>query len=90
MIVLLVADETLGEPVMGPEVAGRLQSLGVSRISLLRDGQSNGVVLEGWAFDPTRIDEAARAIFPGTGAEVRTFHEVEHVTVRTAQNWRTP
>ena len=84
-IVLLVAETSAGEPVVGPDVADRLQALGVTRISLLRDATSLGVVLEGWAFDPAQIDEATRAIFPGRDAEVRTLHEVEHVAVSPAR-----
>ena len=80
-IVLLVAEISAGEPVVGPDVADRLQALGVTRISLLRDTTSLGVVLEGWAFDPAQINEATRAIFPGRDAEIRTLHEVEHVAV---------
>ena len=45
---------------------------------------------EGWAFDPARTEEATRAIFPGEGAEIRTFHEVELVAVRAAQDRRAP
>ena len=80
-LVLLVAGTAAGEPIVGPDTADRLHALGISRISLLRDGSSTGVVLEGWAFDPAQADAATRAIFPGGNAEVRTFHEVEHVAV---------
>ena len=80
-IVLLVAAATAGEPIVGPDAVVRLQALGISRISLLRDGPRIGVVLEGWAFDPVQAQEAARAIFPGASADVRTFHEIEHVAV---------
>lgn len=89
-IVLLVATTSAGESIVGPDAAHRLQALGISRISLLRDGSSTGVVLEGWAFDPVQADEATRAIFPGGSAEVRTFHEIEHVAVRTTQSRRRP
>ena len=82
-MVLLVADIRAGEPVLGPDAAGRLGSLGITRIALLRDLTSTAVVLEGWAFDPARTDEAARALFPAGGASLRTFHDVEHVGVST-------
>jgi len=90
-VVLLIAAGEAGEPVVGPDAAERLRELGITRVSLLRDGQAMGLVLEGWAFDPTRADDASRAIFPGGTARVRTFHEIERVAVSDAPgNRRTP
>jgi hypothetical protein len=80
-ILLLVAASDAGEPNVGPAAAERLRQFGISRISLLRDGSTTGVVLEGWAFDPAQADEATRAIYPGGSAGVRAFHEIEHVAV---------
>lgn len=80
-IVLLVAATDAGEPNVGPAAAEQLRQFGISRISLLRDGLTTGVVLEGWAFDPAQADEATRAIFPGSSAAIQTFHEIEHVAV---------
>ncbi len=80
-MVMLVADIQAGEPVLGPDAAERLGSLGITRIALLRDLSSTAVVLEGWAFDPARTDEATRAVFPAGGASLRTFHDVEYVGV---------
>jgi hypothetical protein len=80
-VVMLVAGPQTVEPVVGPEAAERLARLGVTRISLLADDSGIGVVLEGWAFDPAGIDDAVRAMFPGGGADIRIFHEIEHVAV---------
>ena len=80
-IAMLVAGPEAGEPAVGPEAAERLAGLGISRISLLQDRSGVGLVLEGWAFDPARIDEAVRAIFPGGSAGIRIFHEIELVAV---------
>lgn len=80
-MVMLLADFQSGEPVLGPDAAQRLGSLGITRIALLRDLSSTAVVLEGWAFDPARTDEAIRAVFPAGGAGLRTFHDVEYVGV---------
>ncbi|MDP9244960.1 MAG: hypothetical protein M3O77_07735 [Chloroflexota bacterium] len=82
-MIMLVADIQAGEPVLGPDAAERLGSLGITRIALLRDLSSTAVVLEGWAFDPARTDEATRAVFPAGGASLRTFHDVEYVGVST-------
>lgn len=80
-IAMLVAGRDLDDPTVGPEAAGRLAGLGISRVSLLQDPSGIGVVLEGWAFDPARIDDAVRAIFPDGSAGVRVFREVELVAV---------
>ena len=87
MAVLVTGRET-GEPVIGPDAAERLAALGISRISVLRDSSGNGVVLEGWAFDPAGIDEAVRTMFPDADTRVRVFREVEHVAVARASNER--
>ena len=89
-VVLLIAPANAGEPVIGPASAVTLQRLGITRVSLLRDGATTGLVLEGWAFDPTRADDATRAIFPGGHNAVRTLHEIEHVAVAGRADRRTP
>ena len=86
--VLLVADRHAGEPLVGPDVAERLANLGISRITLLRDLSSTAVILEGWAFDPARTDEATGAVFPAGGASLRTYHEVQYVGVSSANQER--
>lgn len=80
-MVMLVAAAEAGEPTVGPAAVAGLASLGITRVALLRHGSSTGVVLEGWAFDPSRSDEAARALFPIGTPSVRTFHEIEDVGV---------
>lgn len=87
--VMLIADSHDEEPVMGPDAAQRLGSLGITRIALLRDTSSTAIVLEGWAFDPARTDEATRALFPAGGDSLRTFHEVQHVGVSSRHQERT-
>ena len=86
--ILLVADRPAGEPVVGPDVAERLATLGISRITLLRDPSSTAVILEGWAFDPARTHEATGALFPTGGANPRTYHEVQYVGVSSAHQER--
>lgn len=80
-MVMLIADIRAGKPVLAPDAAVRLGSHGITRIALLRDLSSTAVVLEGWAFDPARTDEATRALFPADGASLRTFQHVEYVGV---------
>ncbi len=46
-MVVLMANDEVGEPLIGPSAAERLAIIGVTRISLLRDGTALSVVLEG-------------------------------------------
>ena len=85
---MLIGGRDIGQPVVGPVAVGRLAALGITRISLLGDQSGFGVVLEGWAFDPARIDEAVRAVFPGGSASVRILHEVELVALAPAPSGR--
>jgi hypothetical protein len=78
---MLISRAEDSEPVVGPGVAERLAVLGVTRVSLLGDSTGIGIVLEGWAFDPARVDEAVRVVFPGGSSTVRILHEVERVVV---------
>ena len=61
LVLLPVTDE---EPVLPPAALAALARLGVTSVSLLRDEESAGIVLEGWALDPPRAEEAAR-LFTG-------------------------
>jgi hypothetical protein len=81
---MLVSGSQTVEPIVGPEVAERLAHLGVTHVSLLTDSTGVGIVLEGWAFNAADIDAVVRAMFPDGGADVRIFHEVEHVAVSVA------
>jgi hypothetical protein len=78
---MLVGGPDAGQPVLGPSTARRLASLGITRVSLLGDASGFGVVLEGWAFDAADVDDAVRAVFPGTSSTIRVFREIEHVAV---------
>jgi hypothetical protein len=81
---LLLAGADLDQPVVGPAAAAALAGLGITRVALFQDSGSIAVVLEGWAFDPTSCDEAARTVFPDDAARVRLLREVEQLAVLTA------
>jgi len=87
-VAMLVAGDEAGQPLVGPAAVGQLAALGITRVSLLSDRSGIGVVLEGWAFDPGRIDEAVRAVFPDTSEAVRVLREVEHVAVSSLATGR--
>ena len=57
---------------IGSAEASRLASLGVSTIALLRDADSVGIVLDGWAFDPVQSARAAAATL-GSESECRVL-----------------
>jgi hypothetical protein len=80
-VAMLVGGPNAEQPVLGPRTAQRLASLGITRVSLLGDASGFGVVLEGWAFDATDVDDAVRAVFPGASPEIRVFREIQHVAV---------
>jgi hypothetical protein len=60
-MVVLLFPAAHEEPALQPAALGDLARLGVTSVSLLRDEQTVGLVLEGWALDPATADEAARA-----------------------------
>jgi hypothetical protein len=59
LVLFPVSDE---EPALQPAALATLARLGVTSVSLLRDQQMAGLVLEGWTLNPARADEAARAV----------------------------
>lgn len=83
-VAMLIGGRDIGQPVVGPVAVGRLAALGITRVSLLGDQSGFGVVLEGWAFDPARIDEAVRAVFPDHSDAVRVFREIQQVAISPA------
>jgi hypothetical protein len=77
LLVLVPADRDVS---LSADVAARLAALGVSSLSFLRNEDTLGVVLDGWAFDPARSGGDAVAILGGAGATL--LHPVMHLAVR--------
>ncbi len=67
MLVLLL-DEHAGVTSIDAGTAAQLAELGVTNIALLRDDTTVGVVLDGWAFDPSESGAEAAAVL-GDGAK---------------------
>lgn len=65
---------------LGPAVAERLASLGVTSVALFRDRETLCLVLEGWAFDPSSSESAASAI--GIEPDARTLRPVMQTALR--------
>ncbi|MEX1072451.1 MAG: hypothetical protein WED86_02025 [Chloroflexota bacterium] len=68
---------------IGSAEASLLARLGVSTIALLRDAESVGIVLDGWAFDPVQSARAAAAAL-GSESECRVLLPALEVDVASA------
>ena len=77
LVLFAVSEE---EPALQPAALATLARLGVTSVSLLRDEQTAGLVLEGWALDPARAGEAAHAV-AGASATFRTLQPLVHMAV---------
>jgi hypothetical protein len=80
MIVLLVPDPA-GEASMSPASLSRLAKLGITNVALVRDEQSIGFVLEGWAFDPGRSTHAAVTALAGSAERARTLQPLTQMAI---------
>jgi hypothetical protein len=76
LVLFPVSDE---EPALRPAALALLARLGVTSVSLLRDEETAGLVLEGWALDPARADEVARAA--GARDEVRILQPLMQMAI---------
>lgn len=77
LVLFPVSDE---EPALQPAALAALARLGVTSVSLLRDEQTAGLVLEGWALDPARAGEVARAA-AGAPNGIRTLEPLMHMAL---------
>ena len=86
LVVLLPADEELS---IGPDTAARLAELGVTIVSVVRDEQSLGLVLDGWGFDPDRSGPEALAAL-GRSGHGRLLPAVVHLALPLKDAAREP
>ncbi len=82
-MVLVLFSASDREPALQPAGLATLAQLGVTTVSLLRDEQTAGLVLEGWALDPARAGEAVRAV-AGPRTSFRTLQPLLHMAVSPA------
>ena len=80
MLVALLPDPA-GRFALGAETARRLAALGVTHVTLVRDEQATGVVIEGWAFDPGESGTAAIAAVAGDGGPARALRPLAQLTI---------
>lgn len=83
MIVVLVPVSE-AEQSLRPAAVSELARLGVTSIAVLRDDSTLGVVVEGWALDPSRSAEAVVAAVAGSSSGARTLHPLAEMAVSTA------
>ena len=83
-MLLVLVPASKGEPSLQPAAVSELARLGVTSVDLLRDERSMGLVVEGWAFDPSRSADAVLAAVGCRCAQVQALQPLLHVTVSAA------
>jgi hypothetical protein len=81
---LVLLDEGVSEPVLDERARGQLARLGITTVSLLADARTLGIVLDGWAFDPARSADDARAVIVGPQGGARVLRPVQTAVTRPA------
>jgi hypothetical protein len=61
-MVMLLVDGAGDEVAISAAMADDLARLGITNVAICRDRETVGIVLEGWAFDATTVDAAARSL----------------------------
>lgn len=71
------------EFVLTAAAAAELARMGVTHVTLVSGDSTTGVVLEGWAFDPSTATEAV-TVLRGREAPALTLHSIAHTAVSAA------
>lgn len=64
-----------------PDAVTDLARLGVTSLAIVRDDRSVGVVVEGWAFDPTGSADDVLSAICGSRHRARALHPVMEMTL---------
>lgn len=83
-LLVLLVPAVRGNVPLGSATVEALARLGVTTVSLARDEHTTAVILEGWAFDPTRPDAAVDAL--GAAGQARTLQPIAQMAVTAAPN----
>ena len=75
LVVLVLRDGRERVSLGAPSISA-LAALGVTSVALVRGDDTVGLVLEGWAFDPARADEAANAVGAGAATTLTTLAQM--------------
>jgi hypothetical protein len=68
------------------ELVSILAGMGATGVAVLRDEMTVAVVVEGWALEVSRLEEAAARLATGHGA--RTLHAVARMTLVPSEGGR--
>lgn len=79
--VLILVSSGHGDLALGPDTLSDLAEIGVTSISLARDDDTLGIVLEGWAFDPERHGSKAADLLIAERSELRLLHVITQMAV---------
>lgn len=82
LVVLIPASEV--EPSLQPTDLSKLARLGVTSVAVVRDDLTLALVVEGWAFDPSRSSEAVLRAVAARASHARTLYPVMHTAVSAA------
>jgi hypothetical protein len=82
MMVLLPASDA--EPMLEPAAVSKLTRLGVTSVVLLGADGTLALVVEGWAFEPSRSAQAVVAAFAGDRSSAQTLHPIAEMAVSAA------
>jgi hypothetical protein len=75
-----------GAPSLDPDALRRLAELGITDLALVRDEETVGLVLEGWAFDPNQSGRAALDALVDTRMEARMLRPLTQLAVSVVSN----
>jgi DNA-binding beta-propeller fold protein YncE len=81
-VVLLPASEA--DPSLQPAAVSRLARLGVTSVALVRDERTLALVVEGWAFEPSRSADAVIAAVARDSGSAQTLHPIAELAVSAA------
>jgi hypothetical protein len=82
LVVLVPASKP--EPSLQPAAVCELVRLGVTSVDLVRDERVVGLVVEGWAFDPSRSADAVLAAVGCPRSQAQALQPLLHVAVSAA------
>jgi hypothetical protein len=86
LVVLIPASEA--EPSLQPTALSKLAQLGVTSVAVVRDDLTLALVVEGWAFDPSRSAEAVVDAVAARALGPRTLYPVTHMAVSAVASGR--
>jgi hypothetical protein len=82
VVVLLPASEA--DPSLRPAAVLSLARLGVTSVAVVRDERTCALVVEGWAFQPSRSAPAVVATVAGNRGVAQVLHPIAELAVSAA------